>query len=81
VEEEGRPGEQEMEYDEQPRAVIELHGAVQEEGLELMYKVNERDEAEDLVKMTEPAVLVGDEGLHGETAHGLHRLFPFSMPM
>ena len=65
----------------QPRAVIELHGAVQEEGLELMNKVNERDESEELVKVTEPAVLVGDEGLHGETAYGLHRLFPFSMTM
>jgi hypothetical protein len=53
-----------MEHHEQPSAVIKVHRAELEEACKLKCKVDDGDETQRLVKVTELAVLVGDERLH-----------------
>jgi hypothetical protein len=66
-----------MEDKEHPCAVVKVHRAELEEVPELKRKVDEGDETERLVKVTELAVLVGDERLHDEVDvdNGQHNPF------
>ena len=57
-----------MEDREQPSAVIKVHRTELEEASKLKRKVDDGDETQRLVKVTELAVLVGDERLHDEVS-------------
>ena len=57
-----------MEHREEPGSVIKVHRTELEEASKLKRKVDDGDETQRLVKVTELAVLVGDERLHDEVS-------------